>query len=73
MCIFDLTKFSNMKTYERIIRDRSGKDTGVRENERGAMYINHEVFFKDERTIRVVDALRNSDIVKKIRLRRDNK
>lgn len=30
---------------ERIHRDSDGNDNGVREDERGAMYINHKVFF----------------------------
>lgn len=71
LCIFGITYISNMKTYERIVRDKDGNDIGVRENDRGAIYINHEVFFKNEKTIKVVEDLRNSEIIRDIRQRRD--
>ncbi len=49
---------------ERILIDKNGKDTGVRENRRGAMYINKKVFFSDEKVSRTLSRLNKSGIVK---------
>ncbi|MBG7611632.1 hypothetical protein IU405_05150 [Polaribacter sp. BAL334] len=60
-----------MKTLERILRDSRGKDIGVRENERGAMYIDHKVFFSLDETKNAMKALRDSKLVSDIRAKRD--
>ena len=53
-----------MKNYERIITV-GGKDTGVRENNRGSLYINHKVFFSDPKVIRILKRLSKSKLVSK--------
>lgn len=58
---------------ERIIRDSDGRDSGVRENQRGAMYIDHEVFFKHPKTIEKIEQLKNSQLIKDIRNRKNNR
>lgn len=60
-----------MKTQERILRDSKGNDIGVRENQRGAMYINHKVFFSLRETKAVLKTLRESKLVQDIKANRD--
>ena len=57
---------------ERIYRDSDGNDTGVREDERGALYINHRIFFSIPRVIETIEQLKNSQLVKDIRKRKLN-
>lgn len=49
---------------ERIITV-NGKDTGVRENSRGAIYINHRIFFKQDRVKEILDKLQKAGISNK--------
>ena len=53
-----------MRNYERTITDKNGNDTGVRENYRGDMYINHKVFFSDSKVRHLIARLAKSNIVK---------
>lgn len=62
-----------MRTQERILRDSKGNDIGVRENQRGAMYIDHKVFFSLQKTQDVMKTLRESKLVADIRAKRDNR
>lgn len=72
-CIFDILNFKGMKTNERILKDSKGNDVGVRENQRGAMYIDHKVFFSLTKTQDVIQGLRDSKIVADIRAKRDKR
>lgn len=49
---------------ERIITV-NGKDTGVRENSRGAIYINHRIFFKQDRVKEILNKLQKAGISNK--------
>lgn len=69
LCIFGFTNSGTMK-YERVVRDGDGNDTGVREDERGAIYINHKAFFENKKTIAVIDRFSKSQIIIDIRKRR---
>lgn len=71
--IFDVLNFGDMKTQERILRDLKGNDIGVRENQRGAMYIDHKVFFSLKETKAIMQTLRESKLVLDIRAKRDNR
>lgn len=71
--IFGILNFGDMKTQERIIRDSKGNDIGVRENQRGAMYIDHKVFFSLTETKNAMQPLRDSQLVKDIRAKRDKR
>jgi hypothetical protein len=55
---------------ERIHKDVNGNDNGVREDERGAMYINHKVFFSLPAVILKINELKNSQLIKDIRERK---
>jgi len=46
---------------ERIITV-DGKDTGVRENNRGDIYINHKIFFQQDRVKAILNKLREVGI-----------
>lgn len=65
--------YIELKTQERIIRDSKGNDIGVRENQRGAMYIDHKVFFSLTETKNAMQPLRDSQLVKDIRAKRDKR
>lgn len=71
--IFDILMLTNMKTQERILRDSKGNDIGVRENQRGAMYIDHKVFFSLEKTQSVIKNLSESKLIADIRAKRDKR
>ena len=71
--IFDTLNFCNMKVQERILRDSKGNDIGVRENQRGAMYIDHKVFFSLEKTQSVIKNLSESKLIADIRAKRDKR
>ncbi len=71
--IFEVLNFCNMKTQERILRDSKGNDIGVRENQRGAMYIDHKVFFSLTETKNAMQPLRDSRLVSDIRAKRDKR
>lgn len=71
--IFDILNFCNMKVQERILRDSKGNDIGVRENQRGAMYIDHKVFFSLEKTQSVIKNLSESKLIADIRAKRDKR
>lgn len=58
------------KKLERIIRDCDGNDTGVREDDRGAMYIDKKVFFSINKVKDILNELSNSKLVKDIRNRK---
>ncbi|ELY2018702.1 hypothetical protein SL053_002633 [Flavobacterium psychrophilum] len=62
-----------MKVQERILRDSKGNDIGVRENQRGAMYIDHKVFFSLEKTQSVIKNLSESKLIADIRAKRDKR
>lgn len=54
------------KEYERILTDNNGKDTGVRENYTGAMYIDKKVFLaskKVKETISKIAAAKRAKII----------
>ncbi|WP_416448432.1 hypothetical protein ACH3PA_04030 [Leeuwenhoekiella sp. A2] len=53
-----------MGNYERKIY-KEGKDTGVREDYRGAMYIDHKVFFSDEKVQKIIKNISKAGLVKK--------
>lgn len=55
-----------MKNYERIIFNKDGKDIGLRENNRGAIYIKPKLYFKNTKVKNLIEALSNSNIVKNI-------
>lgn len=71
--IFDILNFCDMKVQERILRDSKGNDIGVRENQRGAMYIDHKVFFSLEKTQSVIKNLSESKLIADIRAKRDKR
>jgi hypothetical protein len=71
--IFDVLNFRDMKTQERILRDSKGNDIGVRENQRGAMYIDHRVFFSLQKTQDIMKTLSESRLVADIRAKRDKR
>ncbi len=54
-----------MKNYERILTDKKGKDSGVREDYRGSLYIDHEVFFSDKKVKSMIKKLSALGIVDK--------
>ncbi|SHF60114.1 hypothetical protein SAMN05444483_101736 [Salegentibacter echinorum] len=61
-----------MSNYERVITNAKGEDTGVRENNRGALYINHKIFFSNPDVLKKVDRLATSKLVKRIRFNKKN-
>lgn len=52
-----------MKNYERVIL-KKGKDIGLRENNRGAIYINPKIYFQNSKVKELIRTLSKSNIVK---------
>lgn len=50
--------FNLFKIKERIIYV-NGEDTGVRENNLGAIYINPKIFLKNEKVLKILDQVKN--------------
>lgn len=53
-----------MKNYERVILNKKGKDIGLRENNRGAIYIKPKIYFQNTKVKELIKTLSNSNIVK---------
>ena len=54
-----------MKTYERVILNKDGRDIGLRENSKGAIYIKPKIYFKNPKVQDIIKKLSESNIVKK--------
>ncbi len=57
--------YDTMNKNERVVKIE-GKDTGVRENGNGAMYINHRVFFSNDKVKLIIKNLSCSAIVREV-------
>jgi hypothetical protein len=55
-----------MKTYERVILNKDGRDIGLRENSKGAIYIKPKIYLKSDKVKGIIDKLSKSNIVKKV-------
>lgn len=62
--IFVILKFLHMKNYERVILNKEGKDIGLREDNRGAIYIDTSLYFKNEKIRATIQKISKSNIVK---------
>ncbi|KIQ22762.1 hypothetical protein RT99_06630 [Flavobacterium sp. MEB061] len=54
-----------MSNYTRIILNRSGKDIGLREDNRGAIFIEPKIYFKNAKIKSIIKTISESNIVKK--------
>lgn len=64
-CIFDKLNIFNMSNYSRVILNRSGKDIGLREDNRGAIFIEPKIYFKNDKIKSIIKTISESNIVKK--------
>lgn len=62
--ILELLNIFDMKNYERVILNKEGKDIGLRENNRGAIYIKPKLYFKNTKVKTLIETLSKSNIVK---------
>jgi hypothetical protein len=63
--IFDILNIFEMKNYERVILNKDKKDIGLREDNRGAIYIVPKVYFQNEKVQRIIDTISKSGIVRR--------
>jgi len=54
-----------MDTKERIIFNKKGKDIGLRENAKGAIYIKPKLYFQNDRIRKLIEKFSHSEIVTK--------
>lgn len=54
-----------METNERVILNKKGKDIGLRENAKGAIYIKPKMYFKNTKVQGLIRKLSESNIVSK--------
>jgi hypothetical protein len=54
-----------MKNYERVILNNEGKDIGLREDNRGAIYILPKIYFKNEKIRNIINSISKSNIVQR--------
>lgn len=54
-----------MKIYETVILNKQGKDIGLRENSKGAIYIKPKKYFKNQKVQDLIKELSKSNIVNK--------
>lgn len=63
--IFEFIKSLDMKIYETVILNKQGKDIGLRENSKGAIYIKPKKYFKNQKVQDLIKELSKSNIVNK--------
>ena len=63
--IFELLNIFEMKNYERIILNNKGVDIGLREDNRGAIFIEPRLYFKNEKIKALIKTISASSIVKR--------
>lgn len=54
-----------MANYSRVILNRKGKDIGLREDNRGAIFIEPKIYFKNDKIKAIIKTISASNIVKK--------
>lgn len=62
---FDELNIFNMANYSRVILNKSGKDIGLREDNRGAIFIEPRIYFKNDKIKAIIKTISASNIVKK--------
>jgi len=63
--IFDELNIFNMANYSRVILNKKGKDIGLREDNRGAIFIEPKIYFKNDKIKAIIKTISASNIVKK--------
>nr|WP_314867041.1 hypothetical protein [uncultured Flavobacterium sp.] len=54
-----------MANYRRVILNKSGKDIGLREDNRGAIFIEPKIYFNNAKIKSIIRIISESNIVKK--------
>jgi hypothetical protein len=62
--IFDELNIFNMKNYKRIIY-KAGTDIGIREDNRGAIFIEPRIYFRNSKIQAIIKTMSDSNIVKR--------
>ena len=63
--IFEELNIFDMTNYSRVILNRNGKDIGLREDNRGAIFIEPKIYFKNAKIQKLIKAVSSSNIVKR--------
>lgn len=63
--IFGMLNIFEMKNYERIILNKDKKDIGLREDNRGAIYILPKIYFQNKKVQYIIETISKSGIVRR--------
>ena len=67
--IFDELNIFNMENYKRVIY-KQGKDIGLREDNRGAIFIEPKIYFQNDKIKAIIKTVSASNIVKRETLKK---
>lgn len=67
--IFDELNILNMENYKRVIY-KQGKDIGLREDNRGAIFIEPKIYFQNDKIKAIIKTVSASNIVKRETLKK---